>query len=617
MSTLNIRDLLNQLIRSREDKVRLSSLFSSNSLLIVTALGATACTIGKDDEMTTTSDGGPNAPNTPTTPSASQVVGSAADNSLSATAGTNTEIWGLGGDDTINGNTGNDRLYGGDGDDEINGGAGNDYILGNAGVDTIDGGAGKDEIHGGFGRDLLAGGDDNDVINGNAGNDIIWGGQGKDTLNGGSGDDIFVIIGSGVSGFGYDTNDLKISSDLPASWGATSTDPVDLADVGITLADIETDTVSEVTSGEVIDGGTGNNVLFIYGVVNFDDITLRNVDVIQINSELRISESNLNRLNGIEVIGRDLTSRLVIVTDAEDADADGDGDAMTMPSTKAEITLGGVKLDGMLSVTVQDRETEMQVNTVTFTLSEDTVESLVDEGTGAANTGINFKAGAAEATITVDSSVNEFEEVQAVEAYIMAATGTKAVVDGVTQTVDMPMDDTEARVYHATGAGQDISKSSETEAVTITGYLGSNTLTGGSGADTLNGGAGNDILTGGAGNDRLNGGSGHDTAVFALPANADVSVSSGSVAVQTSTTTTTGTGEDAVTTTSTVTDRDSLSSIEVLRFTGAGTIEYKGGDYTLDVSTGTGNQTITVGSSGRLRGSVRQWRYDSFIIKHS
>ena len=49
MTTLNIKDLLNQLIRAREDKLRLSSLFSSNSLLIITAFGATACNIGSRD----------------------------------------------------------------------------------------------------------------------------------------------------------------------------------------------------------------------------------------------------------------------------------------------------------------------------------------------------------------------------------------------------------------------------------------------------------------------------------------------------------------------------------------------------------------------------------------
>ncbi|MGB3239131.1 MAG: hypothetical protein WBB29_12600, partial [Geitlerinemataceae cyanobacterium] len=49
-----------------------------------------------------------------------------------------------GGDDTILGGNGDDKLYGEAGDDVINGGDGDDFILAWKGNDTVSGGAGHD-----------------------------------------------------------------------------------------------------------------------------------------------------------------------------------------------------------------------------------------------------------------------------------------------------------------------------------------------------------------------------------------------------------------------------------------------------------------------------------------
>ena len=64
------------------------------------------------------------------------------------------------------------RLYGMGGNDTVNGGSGNDYLEGNAGQDTLKGEAGNDVLLGGANEDILDGGDGNDQLKGGAGVDL-------------------------------------------------------------------------------------------------------------------------------------------------------------------------------------------------------------------------------------------------------------------------------------------------------------------------------------------------------------------------------------------------------------------------------------------------------------
>lgn len=139
-----------------------------------------------------------------------------------------------GGDDTIDGDGGDDQIMGDafesearelakaggkpgftlkGGDDEILGGSGSDIIFGEmgridgdaraaradaairviGGNDTIDGGDGSDRIFGQVGKDVLKGGSGLDELSGGAGRDTLNGGFGQDVLTGGTGADIFVI----------------------------------------------------------------------------------------------------------------------------------------------------------------------------------------------------------------------------------------------------------------------------------------------------------------------------------------------------------------------------------------------------------------------------------------
>jgi fibronectin-binding autotransporter adhesin len=101
----------------------------------------------------------------------------------------NDKLKGNGGDDLMRGGEGNDQLFGGAGEDELRGGIGNDVINGEAGNDSLHGEAGNDTQSGGDGNDTLKGGDGNDTLKGDAGNDSLEGGIGNDTLFGGAGAD--------------------------------------------------------------------------------------------------------------------------------------------------------------------------------------------------------------------------------------------------------------------------------------------------------------------------------------------------------------------------------------------------------------------------------------------
>ncbi|HUL10533.1 MAG TPA: calcium-binding protein [Candidatus Acidoferrum sp.] len=132
------------------------------------------------------------------------IVGNGGDDELlgdgfSALSGGNDTLIGGAGSDRMDGGDGNDLLLGGDGDDGLSGDAitmlagGNDTLIAGAGNDAVNAGAGHDIVFGGTGNDNVNGGGGNDYIDGGAGNDFILGGDGfddgSDTILGGTGND--------------------------------------------------------------------------------------------------------------------------------------------------------------------------------------------------------------------------------------------------------------------------------------------------------------------------------------------------------------------------------------------------------------------------------------------
>ena len=68
---------------------------------------------------------------------------------------------------------------------------GNDYLEGDSYNDTLDGGIGNDTLDGDYGNDTLEGGSGDDSLSGSGGNDTLHGGSGNDWLSGGDGDDVY------------------------------------------------------------------------------------------------------------------------------------------------------------------------------------------------------------------------------------------------------------------------------------------------------------------------------------------------------------------------------------------------------------------------------------------
>jgi Ca2+-binding RTX toxin-like protein len=126
------------------------------------------------------------------------IVGTKAPDSIIVSGGGQHTVRGLGGNDRICGGDGDDRLYGEKGADTIEGGGGNDFILGEKGGDKLMGGAGDDYIDGQKGSDQIDGGAGTDKLLGDKGNDTMDGGPGDhDLLEGGLGDEKMMTGGTG------------------------------------------------------------------------------------------------------------------------------------------------------------------------------------------------------------------------------------------------------------------------------------------------------------------------------------------------------------------------------------------------------------------------------------
>ncbi|MBE9060905.1 Ig-like domain-containing protein [cf. Phormidesmis sp. LEGE 11477] len=165
---------------------------------------------------TTIGTNGPDALFGEQLPAENEVVVSASNGGLSATA-SSTAVTLVDANDLIAGGLGADTIDGGGGDDILRGDLNSRKSqVGIGGDDVIFGGAGRDRIGGKGGNDTLFGGDDDDQIWGDDGDDIIRGGAGNDTLtgddsSGGQGADTFVL----ADGEGTDTiTDFEINRDF-------------------------------------------------------------------------------------------------------------------------------------------------------------------------------------------------------------------------------------------------------------------------------------------------------------------------------------------------------------------------------------------------------------------
>ncbi len=183
-------------------------------------------------------------------------------------------IYGLGGNDKIDGGKGGDKMVGGIGNDnytiddafdsvEEAAGEGTDTVqsaklsftlaanvengtltgalalditgnelvnslTGNTAANDLYGMAGKDKLNGKAGDDFLYGGNDDDTLTGDLGFDTLYGDAGKDKLNGGAGIDV-LTGGSEADQFVFDANALDGSVDQITDFSHAQKDRISLS----------------------------------------------------------------------------------------------------------------------------------------------------------------------------------------------------------------------------------------------------------------------------------------------------------------------------------------------------------------------------------------------------
>ena len=109
----------------------------------------------------------------------------------------NGQTFGVGAQETLIADSGNDTLTGGKGNDTFIGGSGNDTMNGGSGNNTFIAGSGSDQMQGSSGNDSFVAGAGNDLMYGGGGNDTFVGGAGNDTMDAQGGSALYI----GGSGF--------------------------------------------------------------------------------------------------------------------------------------------------------------------------------------------------------------------------------------------------------------------------------------------------------------------------------------------------------------------------------------------------------------------------------
>ncbi|MCP5381759.1 MAG: cadherin-like domain-containing protein [Kordiimonadaceae bacterium] len=214
----------------------------------------------------------------------------------------------------------------------VTGKGGNDTISTGSGDDIVDGGSGDDIISTGAGDDIVKGGPDNDTISTGTGADLIRGGNGIDAINAGADNDAIVVVGT-TSANQYVQADIT----NPAGSGT------DLSAL-ITLADLNGRGVSEVGSGETIDGGTGTNTLFIYGTVDLTGVTLTNVTVLVVNSDVTLTAAQMAQFTTVDGDGSSVINIEV-----------PPGDNYIIDLSSLNITdIGNLNIDGDVTFIIDD-----------------------------------------------------------------------------------------------------------------------------------------------------------------------------------------------------------------------------------------------------------------------
>lgn len=202
---------------------------------------------------------------------------------------------------------------------------------------TVTGKGGNDVIHTGSGSDTIDGG---------AGNDKIRSGEGADTINGGAGNDVIVLVGT-TGATEYTSNDIT------SAGGGNN-----LSDL-ITLSDLNGRAVSEVVAGDVIDGGTGTNTLFIYGTVDLTGVTLTNVTILEVHSDVTLSPEQIAQFTTVNGDGSSVINIRIPAGSSDNYILD-----LSLIDTS---DIGTINIDGDITVVIESASDVSGITAITTT----------------------------------------------------------------------------------------------------------------------------------------------------------------------------------------------------------------------------------------------------------
>jgi Ca2+-binding RTX toxin-like protein len=419
-------------------------------------------------------------------------------NDFLSTVGTNDQLYGDAGDDTLLAGNGDDLLDGGDGADTLDASGGNDELRGGAGDDTLLGGFGDDKLYGGEGNDLITDPSGNSIVDGGAGDDEIVTANGNDNVIGGDGNDRITLgagndIASGGAGadqlFGGSGNDVLdggIGDDRIEGGDNVDTATYDSAPAGVT-----------VTLGLVNPDGTP----MAQNTIGAGIDTLAGIEILtgsKFNDTLTGDGLN-NILNGGD--GNDILDG----AGGDDGLDGGSGTDALMGSLGADINDGGTGVDTLdyssspaaVTINLTDALNELGG----FAEGDQLNFDLDNNGSREVRTVEIIKGSAFDDTLIGDDLGIQFEG-QGGNDTITGGAGNDALFGGDGNDVISGL----AGADGIDGGGGDDN---------IAGGIGDDTLLGRAGNDSLAGGDGNDSLQGGDGSDALDGGAGSDTANYA------------------------------------------------------------------------------------------------------
>jgi Ca2+-binding RTX toxin-like protein len=473
------------------------------------------------------------------------LFGNSGDNWLTGAPG--TALYGLGGNDRLEGSAAADTLIGGTGDDT--------YVLNGADTIVENAGEGNDTIESATTTSLatfanienltLTGnaaingtGDANaNVIRGNSAANTLDGGGGADKLYGGAGDDIYIVNNAGVQVFenvneGTDTVRSSVSYTLGANvenlvlTGTGNINGTGNSGQNMITGNAGSNTLDGGGGGDTLQGGAGNDVYFVRNAADVivegagegtADTVLTTVSyALGANAQVeRLAAADSNLTTALNLTGN-AYSHLIQGNNGVNVLTGGTGndslfgyagDDRLDGGQGADQMTGGVGNDtyvvdngGDVVVENSGEGTDTVEASISYTLGAN-VENLTLTGglaiDGTGNAGANvIRGNAAANTLNGAGGADTLYGGGGDDTYIVDNAGVQIV-----ENANEGTDTVRSSLSYTLGANVENLVLTGTANINGYGNAGQNVITGNAGSNQLDGAGGGDTLQGGAGND--------------------------------------------------------------------------------------------------------------------